>query len=137
MRELKSGPGVKHDLAKTFAVIRPDLTASLVPVTPGVYELLDQDFDHFRGHVLLSCYTFKEDWPSWERHPAGDELVCLLSGEATMLFEEGGTERGVRLEKPGEYVLVPKGTWHTARTSVSTTMLFLTPGEGTENRPIA
>ena len=100
-----------------------------------VYEELDRDFQGFRGHVLLSCHTFKEDWSSWERHPAGDEIVCLLSGAATMILEEGGAEEAVRLEKAGEYVVVPKGTWHTARTSVSTTMLFVTPGEGTENRP--
>jgi quercetin dioxygenase-like cupin family protein len=116
-------------------VLRPDLTAALVEVTPTIYEALDRDFDNFRGHVLVSSHTFKDDWPTWERHPAGDELVCLLAGEATMVLERDGAETAVRLSAPGSYVLVPKGTWHTARTSVSTTMLFVTPGEGTENRP--
>jgi len=37
---------------------------------------------------------------------------------------------------PGIYEQLDRGTWHTARTSVSTTMLFVTPGEGTENRPV-
>jgi hypothetical protein len=40
------------------------------------------------------------------------------------------------LRDAGSYVVVPKGVWHTARTSVATRMLFVTPGEGTENRPI-
>jgi quercetin dioxygenase-like cupin family protein len=42
----------------------------------------------------------------------------------------------VHLAKPGSYVLVPTNTWHTARTDVATTMLFLTPGLGTEHRPV-
>jgi len=127
---------MKYEIAKTFAVLRPDLTVSPVDVTPGIYEQLDRDFDNFKGHVLVSTHAFREDWPTWERHPAGDELVCLLSGEAAMVFERDGKETSVRLSEPGSYVLVPKGTWHTARTSVSTTMLFVTPGEGTENRPV-
>lgn len=126
---------MKKNLAETFAVLRPDLTAMPVAVTPTVYEELDRDFDDFHGHVLVSSHTFTEPWPTWERHPAGDEIVCLLSGAATLILEVGGGEKAVKLEKAGDYVVVPKGTWHTARTSVSTTMLFVTPGEGTENRP--
>jgi hypothetical protein len=35
-----------------------------------------------------------------------------------------------------DHVLVPPNTWHTVRTEVATTMLFLTPGAGTEHRPV-
>lgn len=45
-------------------------------------------------------------------------------------------ERVVALDKVGEYVLVTRNVWHTARTSEPITMLFLTPGAGTENRPV-
>jgi oxalate decarboxylase/phosphoglucose isomerase-like protein (cupin superfamily) len=72
-----------------------------------------------------------------ERHPAGEELVMLLSGAATLVLEdESGQEQSVHLSDPGSYVLVPRNVWHTARTSVPTTMLFLTPGAGTEHRPV-
>ena len=47
-----------------------------------------------------------------------------------------GEEKSVALTDPGAYVLVPRGVWHTARTSVHTTLLFLTPGAGTEHRPV-
>ena len=40
----------------------------------------------------------------------------------------------VRLSEPGAFVIVPRGTWHTAKVNVPTTMLFVTPGQGTENR---
>ena len=46
--------------------------------------------------------------------------------------------RGVvaELAVPGSFVIVPRGTWHTARTSVATKMLFITPGEGTKNKAL-
>ncbi len=132
MSELKS-----HDLESTFAVLEPGATAVPVEVTPTIYEDLDRCFDNFRDHRLVSIYTFDSDWPTWEMHPAGDEVVCLLEGEAGMVFDRGGTEETVTLTKPGSYVIVPKGTWHTARVSRSARMLFITPGEGTQNRALA
>ncbi|NUO71322.1 MAG: cupin domain-containing protein [Frateuria sp.] len=95
----------------------------------GSYPRLDQG-------RLLSAFGFFESWSMWERHPAGEELVLLLSGTATVVLEESGFERSVQLRSPGEYVLVPTGVWHTARTTVPATMLFLTPGAGTEHRPV-
>ena len=85
---------------------------------------------------LVATFAFDSDWSTWERHPAGDELVCLLSGEVRMVLDRDGAEEVVDLRKPGEYVLVPRGTWHTARTAVPTNMLFVTPGDGTENKPV-
>lgn len=98
-------------------------------IATGKYPQLEQG-------RLMSAFTFSEAWSMWERHPAGDELVMLLSGSATVVLEESGQERIVQLDKPGSYVLVPQNVWHTARTSVPTTMLFLTPGAGTEHRPV-
>ena len=85
----------------------------------------------------MSAFTFSEPWPTWERHPAGEELVMLLAGEATVVLEDAhGQTHAVSLSAPGAYVLVPKNVWHTARTTVPTTMVFLTPGAGTEHRPV-
>jgi mannose-6-phosphate isomerase-like protein (cupin superfamily) len=96
-------------------------------VAQGKHPALDQG-------RLMSAFTFSEPWATWERHPAGEELVMLLSGAATLVLEESGEERAVFLREPGAYVLVPRNVWHTARTTVPTTMLFLTPGAGTEHR---
>lgn len=126
---------MKHDLAATFVVLQPDQRAALAENVPGVFEELDRRFAGFKGHVLISAFSFDADWTSWERHPAGDELVCLLSGQVTLVLERDGGEDRIELVRPGEYVLVPKGRWHTARTRVATTLLFVTPGEGTENKP--
>jgi hypothetical protein len=49
--------------------------------------------------------------------------------------EAQGTQT-IELDKSGEYVLMQKGTWHTAKTRGPCRMLFLTPGEGTQRRQI-
>lgn len=127
---------MKQDLASTFVVLQPDQRAALVQNGPDVFEELDRRFAGFKGHVLIATFAFDANWSTWERHPAGDELVCLLEGNVTMVLDRGTAENEVHLQHPGEYVVVPKGTWHTARTSVPTKMLFVTPGEGTENKPV-
>jgi hypothetical protein len=83
---------------------------------------------------LMSAFSFSANWPSWERHPAGEELVMLLSGSAMLLLEEASGERALLLDTVGSYVLVPQGVWHTAKTTQPTTLLFLTSGAGTEHR---
>jgi hypothetical protein len=85
---------------------------------------------------LMSALTFSQPWPTWERHPAGEELVLLLAGAVTIVLEESSGERSILLDQIGAYVLVPTGVWHTAQTTVTTRLLFLTPGAGTEHRPV-
>jgi mannose-6-phosphate isomerase-like protein (cupin superfamily) len=124
------------NLESTFVVIEPDQSAFPVDVTPTLYEELNARFDVFRGHLLISSFSFDSDWSSWEMHPAGDEIVYLLSGEAEMILEHRGAQNSIRLTKPGSYVIVPQDTWHRAETSVPTNMLFVTPGQGTNHRPL-
>jgi mannose-6-phosphate isomerase-like protein (cupin superfamily) len=125
------------DLTSSFVVVEPHHAAIPVAVTPTIFEDLDKRFDHFKGRLLVSSYRFDGDWSTWEIHPAGDEIVCLLSGDVTMVLDRNGAEEVVHLRNPGSFVIVPRATWHTARTSVPTTMLFVTPGEGTENRAVS
>lgn len=121
-------------LEDTFAVVKPDLLVETIDVSPTLYSDLDARFDGFRSCVLVSTHEFKEDWPSWERHPAGDEIVVLLSGAARMVLGTDSSQEVVELATSGAYVVVPRNTWHTARIWQPTRMLFVTPGEGTENR---
>ena len=129
-------PSPSLDLTSTFVVFEPGHSAVPVPVTPTIYEELDARFENFKGRLLVSSFSFDSNWSTWEAHPAGDELVCLLSGDVTLVLDRNGTEEAVRLRAPGSFVIVPRGTWHTARTSVPSRMLFVTPGEETQNRPV-
>jgi mannose-6-phosphate isomerase-like protein (cupin superfamily) len=123
---------MKNELDKTVVVLGPDLSATPFSVTPTLYEDLDAQFEGFRGRTLIGMHLFHGDWPTWERHPAGDEVVVLLSGAAEFVLDRGGRHESTPLG-PGEFIIVPRNTWHTARISTPTAMLFVTPGEGTEN----
>lgn len=123
------------NLLTTYVVVAPDLGATGVDVTATIWQDLDRHFADFKGHLLVARFDFEANWPSWERHPAGDEIVVLVSGHADMILDLGGSQQLTTLAQPGSFVIVPKGTWHTARISVPTSMLFVTPGEGTENKP--
>jgi hypothetical protein len=68
------------DLLSTFVVIEPDQAAIPVEVTPAIFEELDARFDQFRGRWLVCSFAFDASWSTWEMHPAGDEIVCLLFG---------------------------------------------------------
>lgn len=83
---------------------------------------------------LLSMHTFEEPWDSWEMHPSGAEVVVVTAGELTLIQELDGAERRIRLSA-GEYAINPPGVWHTADADAPVTALFVTTGDGTENRP--
>lgn len=83
---------------------------------------------------LVSMSTYAKPWASWEMHPRGDELVVCITGEITLHQEIDGAARTVTLH-PGEAVVNPSGVWHTADCDAPCTALFITAGEGTENRP--
>jgi quercetin dioxygenase-like cupin family protein len=123
-----------HDLARAFAVLKPDLGVETIDVTPSVFEDLGKRFGDFRSHVLVSCFSFADNWPTWERHPAGDEIVILVTGAVTLHLALESGEKRITLDAPGAYAVVPQGVWHTASTDAPTTMFFVTPGAGTENR---
>lgn len=74
------------------------------------------------------------DWDSWERHPAGEEVVVLLSGRVDLVQQIDGEERTVELH-PGEAIINPPNVWHTANVIEPGDVLFITPGAGTEHKP--
>ena len=127
---IEPGP---HDLDAVRFIFGPTGEGTTKATSPAFYEELDQQFESFRGHLLIQRFTFDEPWPTWEVHPEGDEFVYLLEGDTDFLLRRDGVDSSIRVSEPGSYVVVPKGTWHTARPYTSTTMLFVTPGEGTLN----
>jgi len=117
-------------------VYSPDKTATIETCDATLYDRLDQNYGGFKGHDLVSCHQFDQDWSSWEIHPAGDEIVILLSGEVTFVLQLDQGHQTMQLDKSGMYLIVPRNTWHTARTRVQTKMLFITAGEGTRNKAL-
>ena len=97
----------------------------------GYVERFASDGDEGR---LVTMGPLDASWDSWERHPAGEEVVLLLSGRADLIQRLDGGERRVALE-PGQAVINPPGVWHTADVHEPGQALFITPGRGTEHEP--
>lgn len=126
-----------QNINSSFVVLDDANNAIPIAVGDRFYEKLEQQFGDFKGKRLISHYTFEQDWDSWERHPAGEEFVCLLSGQVDFVLEQDEGEKIVSLNTPGQYIVVPRGVWHTARVYTSSSVLFITPGEGTQSRSLS
>jgi mannose-6-phosphate isomerase-like protein (cupin superfamily) len=83
---------------------------------------------------LVSEFSCSEDWPNWEMHPEGDEVVYVLEGDVEFLVEEPTGVRAVRVQGRG-LVIVPRSAWHTARVHAPSRLLHVTMGAGTRHRP--
>jgi mannose-6-phosphate isomerase-like protein (cupin superfamily)/ketosteroid isomerase-like protein len=83
------------------------------------------------NQCTLGLVRFSGQTP-WERHPGGDELLHVLTGEVrvTLLGEGGRTEATLRA---GSIFVVPRGVWHRQVASAGVTLLFATPTEETEH----
>jgi mannose-6-phosphate isomerase-like protein (cupin superfamily) len=124
----------KHSIEKQFVVISPDKKVSIEQADQSLYSRLDDNYNQFAGHELVSCFEFSENWSSWEIHPNGDEVVLLMSGKVEFIIDLPDGLKSVELVDVGDYAIVPKNTWHTAKTSIPTKVLFITPGEGTAHK---
>ncbi len=63
---------------------------------------------------------------AWERHPNGDELVHILSGETTLtILNDDGPQ--VLEMKAGMLTVVPRDCWHRFHAPDGVTVLTATP----------
>jgi mannose-6-phosphate isomerase-like protein (cupin superfamily) len=82
--------------------------------------------------VTFSPHT--TNWTSWERHPAGEELVVVFSGKVVVIQDLNGVENRIELG-PRQAVVNPRSVWHTADVLQPGDALYITPGLGTQHRP--
>ena len=123
------------DPLRTFVQLADGPEATPIEVTDDFWRTIETRRD-LQGGRLVSVYRFVEDWTSWERHPAGDELVIQLSGSMDFILEQPGGEHCIPLRGRCA-VVVPRGVWHTARVLEPSETIFITRGTGTEHRPLS
>ncbi len=99
------------------------------PADPGIRRLMDSE----QGR-LVSAFNMEADWTNWEMHPAGDEILFMLEGEAKFLLELADGIQEIELVA-GRLLVVPKGVWHTAKVRKRARLLAITAGRGTQHRP--
>lgn len=72
----------------------------------------------------------------WERHPRGDETLCLLEGRLELVLQtDTGAEQRIALQA-GQACIVTRGTWHRLRVDAPGRLLFITPSVGSEHRKV-
>lgn len=132
------GVRYKFNLTADYLRLRPD--CSVEPLSLGNEfwpQLMSGRLGDFHHEYLVTMLTHDRDWTSWECHPNGDEIVALISGRAVLVMETAAGNERVELAAPGDYVRIPRDTWHTAEIPAPATILFITPGEGTKHRAAA
>lgn len=132
---MKTNPG-PYRIDDTFLHLGPDGVSIPLRVTDTFWQDLGAGkYGHLGPGRLVSHSHCTEDWKIWEMHPKGEEVVCLLSGAVDFVLSHERTESTVALQGPGSFAIIPRGAWHTVTVHEPSSMLFITPGEGTEHRP--
>ncbi|MCP5366363.1 MAG: hypothetical protein H6907_00560 [Hyphomicrobiales bacterium] len=123
------------DLKRTYIHLLPGTGAARIPVDDAFWAEIATRTELYDGRlVVLSRYA--ADWTHWERHPAGEEVLFLLDGAVDMVVEQadGGT-RVIALRGRAACIM-PRGLWHRGIVHEPGDVLHITPGAGTEHRPL-
>jgi hypothetical protein len=122
-------------LEETYLRLRADSSVELLDAQGFWPKLMSGQLGDFHHEYLITLLRFSESWATWEKHPAGDELVCLVSGHVTLIQEREGEQVRTELVRVGDFAVNPRDIWHTADVHADSLVLFITAGEGTQGRP--
>jgi len=124
------------DLINTYVHLKDGADAVPVAVGDDFWATIDKRTELYSGRlVTLFHIQSTDEWVHWEMHPAGDEIVCLLSGAIDLILQEGECERSLELRSRAAGI-IPRGVWHRAIVHTPSDVLFITRGAGTQLRPI-
>jgi len=127
-------PAQPFQLQSTYVHLKDGGAASSFAGGPEFWATVATRSEGSVGRLVCSS-RIEKDMPHWEMHPTGDELLVLLSGAVELVLQEGHNDRVVELDA-GSAFLVPFGTWHRLRVKSPGEVLFVTPGKGTQVRPL-
>ena len=91
------------DPVRTYAFLSDGGVAARVEATEGFWRELISGAPHSEDATLvadgdrwlLSAYDMTASMTAWERHPAGDEILCVMSGHLEAVIEGQTGERVV------------------------------------------
>jgi quercetin dioxygenase-like cupin family protein len=122
------------DLKATYIHLTDGAAATPMAGGADFWRTIGEKTELAEGRLIIKSYQ-SADWPHWEMHPAGDEVLYLASGELELILDMDGREHRVSF-RAGETFIVPKGIWHRALVRVPGDLIGITRGWGTEHRPI-
>lgn len=122
------------DLERTYLFI--DGAGGLVSQAVGPNFWTELAANPHAGATMISASEGSGDWPRWEMHPAGAEVLVILEGTPLIWLEPGDGQIERVATHPGATVIVPKGAWHRAECDHRYKILYITYGAGTTHRPV-
>lgn len=125
---------VAFDLTSTYVHLADGPAAVAIPVGPDFWQRIGERADLQRGR-LVTRFHQSRTWDHWEMHPAGEEVLILLSGALDLILDGAGEQRTVAM-RAGDAFIVPRGTWHRGIVHEAGELVGITYGEGTQHRPI-
>ena len=87
------------------------------------------------GDTMVIVSDSDGNWPRWEMHPRGDEILVILEGSPRFFLEHPDGRLETIAARPGSTVLIPSGAWHRAE-GPPAKILFITYGPGTTHKPV-
>ena len=133
---MTTSPLSPFDLINTYVHLKDGPAATPIEVGADFWATIDKRTELHGGRLVTLFHIQSTDgWVHWEMHPAGDELVYLLSGAIDVVLQEGTDERRIELRSRAAGI-IPRGVWHRAIVHTPSDLLFITRGAGPQHRPI-
>ena len=121
-------------LTQIYLELGDDGKVTEIELTPEFWPQMMSGERRLSGRLIMAA-PMTEDMGHWEMHPAGDEVLVLLSGRVTVILEQDGNDREIDLDA-GEVCVVPRGCWHRVKVRQAGEMVFMTAGKGTLHKPL-
>lgn len=121
-------------LTQTYLELGDDGEVTEIELTPEFWPQVMSGERRLSGRLIMAS-QMTEDMGHWEMHPAGDEILALLSGKVSVVLEQDGDDQEIDLNA-GEVFVVPRGCWHRVKVCQAGEVVFMTAGEGTLHKPI-
>jgi oxalate decarboxylase/phosphoglucose isomerase-like protein (cupin superfamily) len=132
---VESAPLV-FDFHSTYTFLHEGAAVTPLEITPDFWANIQNRTDLHNGRMISVFQQSVGAWPHWEMHPAGEEVIYLLSGALTLTLEyPDGERRSVEMQ-PRNGIIIPRGTWHWAEVHEAGDLLVITYGAGTQTRPV-
>lgn len=127
-------PTQTFDLASTYLDLAPGGRAKAMTGGAEFWQQTPGELDAACSGYLVMRFRCERDMQHEEMHPAGDEVLHMLSGAVDVVLRLPDGDRVIALHA-GRTCIVPQGTWHHFRVREPGDMLGMTYGRGTEHRP--
>ena len=118
MGKRNSSPIMLIDVGRDILDIGRDLSVSTRQRNPGPPERIDG--------MSVGIVTVEGEGPhGGERHPDGDEILYVISGELTLHADN--LDEPMRVGE-GKACVIRKGEWHRVTAEIPTQIVHITPG---------